>query len=263
MKKFRALICLAAALILAVGAMGIAPLPARAEAYAYYDYDYEGLIGSMEVVNCASWTSLRAYPDTGSARLAQVPLGAVVTNCYYCDEKYTYCVYQGVEGYILNNNLAFIYGPYGYEYDESAYMGNMEITNCTSYASLRAYPDTRADMVARVPLGSIVTNVFYEDDRFCYCMYGELEGYILNTNLSWISGGSDAYIAEQNWLGDCVIINCASYASLREYPDTRSERLARVPLGATVTDCYFVDDRFACCTYNGIVGYILIDNLGQ
>ena len=136
-------------------------------------------------------------------------------------------------------------------------MGAMEIVNCKSYASLRSFPDTKADLIARVPLGSIVTNVFYEDDRFCYCLYGDQEGFILSDNLEWVSGGVNA-----DWLGECVIVNCASFASLRELPDTSSARLAKVPLGSVVTDCYVVDERFACCTWDGITGYILLDNLG-
>ena len=43
--------------------------------------------------------------------------------------------------------------------------------------------------------------------------------------------------------------------------DTGSTRLARVPLGAYVTNCSIVDDRFAYCEYNGYAGYILLDNL--
>ena len=253
MKKARILVCLALAAIL----LAALPLSAHAAAYAYDYEDYTGLIGAMEVVNCKTYASLRSYPDTSSQLIARVPLGSVVTNCWYQDERFTYCVYDGMEGYILTSNLSFIAGPIGQEYPDEAYLGNMQIVNCKSYASLRSYPDTKAQLVARVPLGSIVTNVFYEDDRFSYCLYGDLEGFILNDNLEWVSGGANA-----DYLGTCVIVNCASYASLRELPDTGSKRLARVPLGATVTDCYIVDERFACCTYDGIIGYILLDNLG-
>ena len=253
MKKARILVCLALAAIL----LAALPLSAHAAAYAYDYEDYTGLIGAMEVVNCKTFASLRSYPDTSSQLIARVPLGSVVTNCWYQDERFTYCVYDGMEGYILTSNLSFIAGPIGQEYPDEAYLGNMQIVNCKSYASLRSYPDTKAQLVARVPLGSIVTNVFYEDDRFSYCLYGDLEGFILNDNLEWVSGGANA-----DYLGTCVIVNCASYASLRELPDTGSKRLARVPLGATVTDCYIVDERFACCTYDGLVGYILLDNLG-
>lgn len=256
MKKFRRMAALALALMLALCATASA-------AQAYYDYSsYDYLIGAMEVVNCSSWTSLRSYPDTTAPRLARVPLGAVVTNCYYQDEKYTYCEFNGVGGYILNSNLSFIYGPYGYEYSEADYVGNCQIVNCASYAVLRDYPSTSANQLVRVPLGEIVTNVFYQDERFCWCVYNGIEGYILRNNLSWVSGGTDATAYDSTWIGNAYIVNCGSWASLRELPDTASYRLAKVPLGELVTDCYYVNDRFACCTWNGITGYVLIDNLG-
>ena len=258
MKKLRLFAALALALALLTG------ICAAQAAQAYYDYGntYDYLIGAMEVVNCQSWTSLRSYPDTDAPRLMRVPLGAVVTNCYYQDEKYTYCEYNGVGGYILNNNLSFIYGPYGYEYSVDDYMGNCQIVNCASYAVLRDYPSTSANQLVRVPLGEIVTNVFYQDERFCYCIYNGVEGYILRNNLSWVSGGSEAQTYDSTWIGDAWIVNCGSWASLRELPDTSSYRLAKVPLGEKVTNCYYVNDRFACCIWNGMTGYILVENLG-
>ena len=248
------------ALALTAALLALSLLPA-AGASGYYDTtDYSGLIGAMEIVNCKSYATLRSYPDTQSAQVARVPLGTVVYNCWYVDDRFTYCVYDGLEGYILNTNLSFLAGPVGYEYRDEDYMGNFEIVNCKSYASLRDYPDTSAKLLARVPLGSIVTNVFYQDERFSYCVFGDQEGYILNSNLSWISGGYGA--ASSDYVGDAVIVNCASWASMRELPDTGSTRIAKVPLGAVVTDVYIVSERFAQCTYGGLTGYILLDNLG-
>jgi len=86
MKKLRCMIALTLALALLTGLSA-----ARAQAYADYGTGYDNLIGAMEIVNCASWTSLRSYPDSTSTRLAKVPLGAVVINCYYQDDRYTYC----------------------------------------------------------------------------------------------------------------------------------------------------------------------------
>ena len=260
MKKLRVLftLVLATALLLTFGAASVG----SAEAYASYGSSYDYLIGAMEVANCQSWTSLRMYPDSHSTRLMKVPVGAVVTNCYFQDEKYTYCEYNGVGGYILSNTLSFIYGPVGHEYDVEDYLGNMQIVNCQSYASLRDYPSTSANLLVRVPLGEIVTNVFYQDERFSYCIYNGIEGYILNNNLSWISGGSQANDYDTTWIGDAWIVNVGSWASLRELPDTTSYRLAKVPKGEKVTNCYYVNDRFACATWNGQVGYILVDNLG-
>jgi hypothetical protein len=254
MKKFR--IAMALALMLALLCVGAA----QAQAYPDYGNSYDNLIGAMEIVNCSSWASLRMYPDSTSMRLAKVPKGAVVVNCYYQDDRFTYCEYNGVGGYILNDNLSFIYGPVGYEYAEADYMGNMQIVNCVSYASLRDYPSTSGNLKVRVPLGAIVTNVFYHDDKFCYCIYNGIEGYILTKNLYWVSGGGSASY-DSSWIGDAWIVNC-TWASLRELPDTSSYRLAKVPKGAKVTNCYYVNDRFACCTYNGMVGYVLVDNLG-
>ena len=255
MKAFKRLIGVALALMLALA------IPASA-AQAYYYEDYSYLLGSMEVVNVKSYTTLRDQPTTYANKLLRVPAGAVVTNCYYYDDKYTYCEYDGVGGYIPNTNLSFIAGPVGYEYPDEDYLGNFQIVNCTSYASLQQYPDTASTRLAQVPLGAIVTNVFYQDERFSYCVYGDIDGYILNSNLSWVSGGYDSGSYDSSQIGTAVIVNCLSYASLRQYPDTSSTRLARVPLGATVTNCYIVDDRFAYCEYAGIAGYILLDNLG-
>ena len=259
MKMKRWLGCLLAAALLTVCLAG------AAQASGYYETDYRGLIGAMEIVNCKSYASLRVRPDTQSDMVARVPLGSVVYNCWYIDDRFTYCVYNdeggnALEGYILNTNLSFLAGPVGYEYDDESYMGNFEIVNCKSYASLRSYPDTSAKLLARVPLGSIVTNVFYQDERFSYCVFQDQEGYILNSNLSWVSGGFGS--SDADYIGDCVIVNCASWASLREMPDTSSNRIAKVPLGAVVTDCYIVSERFAQCTYQGLTGYILLDNLG-
>ena len=158
MKKLRVITVVALALALMLCACG-----AQAKTSTDYSSVYSNLIGAMEIVNCQSWASLRVYPDSSSARLAKVPLGATVVNCYYQDDKFTYCEYNGISGYILNSNLSFIYGPVGYEYPAENYLGNMQIVNCVSFASLRDYPSTSANLLMRVPLGEIVTNVFYRE----------------------------------------------------------------------------------------------------
>ena len=257
MKKWIAAVCLTLALCMTACCAASA-----SAAYAYEDYT--NLLGSMEVVNVKSYTWMKDRPGAFAGKVVKVPAGAVVTNCYYYDGKYVYCEYEGYAGYLANSNLSFICGPVGYEYSDSAYLGNFQIVNCAAYASLRAYPDTSSQRLMQIPLGAIVTNVYYQDDRFSYCVYGNMDGYILNSNLAWVSGGNggDYAAADANYIGTARIVNCLSYASLRAYPDTRSTRLARVPLGSTVYNCSIVDDRFAYCEYNGQAGYILLDNLG-
>ena len=53
------------------------------------------------------------------------------------------------------------------------------------------------------------------------------------------------------------VVNCKEWVSLRKSPSTSSERLMKVPLDATVTDCEWVDGNFTRCTYEGVTGYIL------
>lgn len=60
--------------------------------------------GDMVVVNCDEWVSLRARPDTGSERLAKVPLGATVTDAVRSGDFY-YCEYGNDAGYILAKYL--------------------------------------------------------------------------------------------------------------------------------------------------------------
>lgn len=61
--------------------------------------------GMLRIVNCQDWVSLRSAPDSGSERLAQVPLGAYVNGEYDYDSDFSHCSYGGVSGYIMNKYL--------------------------------------------------------------------------------------------------------------------------------------------------------------
>jgi hypothetical protein len=102
MKKLRVITVVALALALMLCACG-----AQAKTSTDYSSVYSNLIGAMEIVNCQSWASLRVYPDSSSARLAKVPLGAYVTNCSIVDDRFAYCEYNGYAGYILLDNLGW------------------------------------------------------------------------------------------------------------------------------------------------------------
>ena len=58
------------------------------------------------VVNCEEWVSLRAAPDTSAQRLAEVPLGAEVTDCALAENGFVACAYAGQAGYILGDYLS-------------------------------------------------------------------------------------------------------------------------------------------------------------
>ena len=72
-----------------------------------------------------------------------------------------------------------------------------------------------------------------------------------------------AAAAETVSMGDMTVVNCDQWISMREEPDTSSDRLTKIPLGAVVTDCYQVSSEFILGTYNGFTGYILAEYLTE
>lgn len=61
----------------------------------------------MQIINCEEWVSMRRESDTHSERIAKIPLGETV-EAYTSDGQFTYCEYNGIKGYILNDYLAEI-----------------------------------------------------------------------------------------------------------------------------------------------------------
>ena len=61
-------------------------------------------LGTLRVVNCSSWVSLRSYPSTSASAVTRVAKGQTV-DAYYYDGTFTYCYYNGLSGYILSRYL--------------------------------------------------------------------------------------------------------------------------------------------------------------
>ena len=162
--------------------------------YILYEYltmtdfpAYAGVLPNQMVVNCTDWVSLRSGPYESASRLRTVPLGAIVVACVQEDPKYVSCEYQGVRGYILasylkkanytaskmdTNVVTKADGKY------PAITGPMTVVNCTDWVSLREKASANSARLARVPLGDKVDNCVQVDDRFVYCSYKNLWGYI-------------------------------------------------------------------------------------
>lgn len=133
-------------------------------------------MGNMKVVNCEEWVSLRESPSTSAARLAQVPLGAVVTDCIWHND-FINCTYNGVRGYILTKYLTEISEqPVN---DVAGISGDMKVANCEEWVSLRQSPSTSAGRIAKVALGETVTNCAPASNGFIRCEYQGMTGYIL------------------------------------------------------------------------------------
>ena len=153
-------------------------------------------IGTMRVVNCEEWVSLRLLPDAGSERIVKVPLGAIV-EAYYENEEFTRCYYDTRWGYIKSEYLAVAdaYNPTG--------LGSVE-QELTISDFFERYPDYEA----------------FDDN---YASTSHTAGWPV-WQLLISSGGSRDY----------RIVNCNSYVSLRMEADDQTARILEVPLGATV-----------------------------
>ena len=60
----------------------------------------------MKVEGCEEWVSLRKEPSPYATRMKRIPLGELVTDCRYANSDYTYCVYDGLGGYVMTKYLA-------------------------------------------------------------------------------------------------------------------------------------------------------------
>ena len=227
------------------------------------------------VANCDGWVSLRREADSQSGRILAVPLGAdVYVNGIW--HGWGLCLYEGRAGWIKMQYLS-LSDPYFTKADEAEYLRRtggdsapdavlsiQYVVNCDEWVSLRQFPDTGADRLREVPLGARVEVMELCGD-FAGVYYDGMYGYILRDYLASVPpymDGDDEIEDPGYYLGDMYVVNCDEWVSLREWPDTSSARLAAIPLGTRLT-AYQVDTRFAIVTYNGIVGYVLLDYLGK
>ena len=200
-------------------------------------------LGSLQVVNCKNWVTLRATASTKAESVAHVPLGAWV-QAYYYDSQWTECWYNSQHGYILSTYLSN--GSSGSSAsDSAAYLGKLTVINCNEFVTLRAKPSTSASSITKVAKGQQV-DAYYYDGTFCRCIYNGMTGYILSKYLG--SGSSSK--------GLMVVDNCVSWVSLRSYASTKAPLVTTVPLGSTVS-VYGSDGQFYHCGYKGYSGYIL------
>lgn len=148
-------------------------------------------LGTLTVVNCKSWVTLRESPSTSAPAVARVPLGENVDGYEY-NSRFTECYYKGQHGYILSEYLTDeLYRDYqryvpGDETEQNTdydnFLGNLRVINCDSWVSLRSSPSTSASVVTRIPKGAKVEAYKY-DERFYECYYNGMHGFVLNRYL--------------------------------------------------------------------------------
>ncbi len=208
-----------------------------------------GVSPVMQVTKCTSYVSLRVNPSTSSARLVKVHLGELVTNCESASNGFVKCTFDGQTGYILEKYLKTT--------SEPAYahvLPNQQVTKCNSWVSLRKYADTSAARLAKVPLGAEVVGCVLEGS-FVKCTYNGQTGYILAKYLKNASDSSSS--SSGSITSEARVVNCTTYVSLRQSPDTSAARLDKVPLGAYVIAKGSASNGFIKVEYKGRTGYIL------
>ena len=69
--------------------------------------------------------------------------------------------------------------------DSLTWYGTMMVDHCEEWVSLRSAPDTASRRLAKVPLFALVTDARWQPawGDFIFCVYGDLEGYILSRYL--------------------------------------------------------------------------------
>ena len=173
MKKFIALLMLVAILM-------------TATAFARGAY-----LGTMTVVNCKNWVTLREKASTNADTVTRIPRGENV-EAYSCNDRFVECYYFGLHGYVLKDYLsgscARDYQRYEYgdsteqntDYDN--YLGYMRVVNCKNWVTLRASASTKAATVTRIPVDERVEAYKYNQE-FMECYYNGMHGYVLSKYL--------------------------------------------------------------------------------
>lgn len=158
------------------------------------DYSGEDLImPNQMVINVVEYISMHDSPSSSGRILTRVPVGAVVTSCVRYSTNFVYCTYQGISGYIASAYLrranysvtkqdASVLKKYQGLYPDIS--GPMEVVNCNEWVSLREKASASSARVARVPLGTLVTDCLQVSDTFVYCSYLGVWGYIQKAYLS-------------------------------------------------------------------------------
>ena len=143
--------------------------------YLAADEREDGDMAIRQIDRCDEYVNLRAEPDSHSRSLERVYIGEVVMATPY-DNTFSYCCYNGKFGYIRSEYLSADIQSWT---DATFY-----VAHCNEYISLRRMPLKSADVLARIPLGTTLKDVYYCDggdktDTFVCVKYKGQYGFVL------------------------------------------------------------------------------------
>ena len=166
MKKtvLKAAMALLLALIVSVSAVPAAPAASASAA------------GTVYVVGCEQWITLRSYPSTKSSALRHVPLYSAMTYLGEAGNGFAMVNYNGVTGYVLNGYIDYM--------EPQVADRQMQVVNCRQSITLRSEPSTKAAEITQIPLGATVTLLYWKYHPDFYLVnYNGLTGYALKSYL--------------------------------------------------------------------------------
>ena len=161
------------------------------------DFDYRIPFFCARIANCQKAVSLRHAPDVSSDCIVEIPLG---TKVFVKDKlpinDFAAVIFQGRTGYVLSRYIRAI--SWIECRDENDFIGAVyyaHVANCKIAVSLRYAPDTSADCIVEIPLGTKVevidmpATVTY--NGFLPVKFNGCKGYVLAEYLESIpySGG--------------------------------------------------------------------------
>lgn len=191
----------------------------------------------LVVTNCKEWVSLRKTASTKAERLARIPLGKSV---YYLSEAgngFCHVAYDGQYGYVLAKYLTYDGNSVRY------------VTGCEEWISLRESASTKADRLAKIPLGKMVYyTCMGAGEEFAWVNYGNKNGYALEKYLSLypFEPGDELYVT-----------NCDEYITLYREPSAHSKAVTLLLKWHHVNMIREAENGFVYVECDGLYGYVL------
>lgn len=205
-------------------------------------------LGSGEVeavVHTASTTlNLRQAPNTSSAVLASLPRGeSVVVTQRGAD--WSAVRYGNLTGYVKTEYLRF---PADSEGSDTV-LGYATVATQSGTLNLRARPSLGSTVLRQIPRHAQVS-VLQELDGWCRIIYGDTEGYVMRSYLSY-DGQSDTESGQQ-----ATVVTPSGTLNLRQSPATTAPVLAMIAPGTTVT-VLTTGSEWCKIRYGSTQGYVM------
>lgn len=138
--------------------------------------------GTLWVVNCDEWISLRSSASTSASRIAKIPLGASCEYLGSASNGFYRVRYNGTTGYALSQYLS---SQKSYSFESAPSTTTLRVVNCDEWISLRSSASTSASRLAKIPLGATCEYLSSASNGFYKVRYNGTTGYALSQYLSF------------------------------------------------------------------------------